>query len=103
MSRVKTSARGLVLPRSSSPENGHLRKKATCMIEETAATCMKISATCMIEETAATCMKTSATCMIEETAATCMIISTMRLVTIYGLLQPVSVGYHTRESESCLC
>ena len=24
--RVKTSARGLVLPRSSSPENGHLRK-----------------------------------------------------------------------------
>jgi hypothetical protein len=25
--RVKTSARGLVLPRSSSPENGHLRKK----------------------------------------------------------------------------
>ena len=24
---VKTSARGLVLPRSSSPENGHLRKK----------------------------------------------------------------------------
>ena len=77
--RVKTSARGLVLPRSSSPKNGHLRKKA---------------ATCMIEETAATCMKTS---------ATCMIVSTMRLVTIYGLLQPVSVGYHTRESESCLC
>ena len=25
--RVKTSARGLVLPQSSSPENGHLRKK----------------------------------------------------------------------------
>jgi response regulator RpfG family c-di-GMP phosphodiesterase len=25
--RIKTSARGLVLPRSSSPENGHLRKK----------------------------------------------------------------------------
>ena len=25
--RVKTSARGLILPRSSSPENGHLRKK----------------------------------------------------------------------------
>ena len=24
--RVKTSVRGLVLPRSSSPENGHLRK-----------------------------------------------------------------------------
>jgi hypothetical protein len=24
--RVKTSARGLVLPRSSLPENGHLRK-----------------------------------------------------------------------------
>ena len=31
--RVKTSARGLVLPRSSSPENGHLRKK---MISHTA-------------------------------------------------------------------
>ena len=93
--RVKTSARGLVLPRLSSPENGHLRKKAaTCMIEETAATCMKTSATCKIEETAATCMTTS---------ATCMIVSTMRLVTIYGLWQPISVGYHTRESESCLC
>jgi hypothetical protein len=26
--RVKTSARGLVLPRSSSPENGHLRKNS---------------------------------------------------------------------------
>jgi hypothetical protein len=27
--RVKRSARGLVLPRSSSPENGHLRKKCS--------------------------------------------------------------------------
>jgi hypothetical protein len=27
--RVKTSARGLVLPRSSSPENGHLRKNSS--------------------------------------------------------------------------
>ena len=29
---VKTSARGLVLPRSSSPENGHLRKKTFTQI-----------------------------------------------------------------------
>jgi hypothetical protein len=27
--RVKTSARGLVLPRSSSPENGYLRKNTS--------------------------------------------------------------------------
>jgi hypothetical protein len=31
--RVKTSARGLVLPRSSSPENGHLRKNLCSYIE----------------------------------------------------------------------
>jgi hypothetical protein len=30
--RVKTSARGLVLPRSSSPENGHLRKNHNILI-----------------------------------------------------------------------
>ena len=30
--RVKTSARGLVLPRSSSPENGHLRKNTVSFI-----------------------------------------------------------------------
>jgi len=39
--------------------------------------------------------------LIEETAA--LIVSTERLVTIYGLWQPVLVRYHTRESDSCLC
>jgi len=29
--RVKTSARELVLPRSSSPENGYLRKNTSCL------------------------------------------------------------------------